>query len=56
MKPSDPLLLANGTLHYWMYPAGKVAISRQLATSWFPQFEHTASKLSGDAGSLCSEV
>ena len=26
MKPSDPLLLANGTLRCGMYPAGKVAI------------------------------
>ena len=27
IKPSDPLLLANGTLRCRMYPAGKVAIS-----------------------------
>ena len=24
MKPSDPLLLADGNLHRWMYPVGKV--------------------------------
>ena len=30
MKPSDPLLLADDTLRYGMYPAGKVAISRHL--------------------------
>ena len=28
MKSSDPLLLADGTLHCGMYPSGKVAISR----------------------------
>ena len=27
MKPSNPLLLADGALHCGMYPAGKVAIS-----------------------------
>jgi hypothetical protein len=32
MKPSDPLLLADGTLRCWMYPTGKVAISQKLAT------------------------
>ena len=39
MKPSDPLLLTDVTLHCGMYPAGKVAISRHLATSWFPQYQ-----------------
>ena len=29
MKPSDPLLLTDDTLCCGMYPAGKVAISRQ---------------------------
>jgi hypothetical protein len=32
MKPSDPLLLADDTLRCAMYLAGKVAISRHLAT------------------------
>ena len=32
MKPSDPLLLADGTLRLGMYPTGKVAISQHLAT------------------------
>ena len=56
MKSSDPLLLADGTLRFGMYPTGKVAISRHLATSWFPQCDHTVSKLSVDASSLCGEV
>ena len=56
MKPSDPLLLAHGTLLCRMYPAGKVAISQHLATPGFPQVDHTVGKLSADAGSLCSEV
>ena len=30
MKPSDPLLLTDDTLHWGMYPAGKIAISRHL--------------------------
>ena len=55
MKSSDPLLLADGTLRCGMYPAGKVAISRHLATPGFPQCDHTVGKLSVDAGSLCSE-
>ena len=45
MKPSDPLLLADGTLCYRMYPAGKVAISRYTATPGFPQCDHTVGKL-----------
>ena len=56
MKLSDPLLLTDGTLRCGMYPAGKVAISRHLATPGFPQSDHTVGKLSADAGSLCSEV
>ena len=56
MKPSDPLLLADGNLRCGMYPAGKVAISQHLAIPGFPQSDHTVSKLSADAGSLCSEV
>ena len=56
MKPSDPLLLDDGTLRCGMYPAGKVAISRHLATPGFPQSDHTVGKLSADAGSLCSEA
>ena len=46
----------NGTLGCGMYPAGKVAISRHLATPGLPQVDHTVGKLSADAGSLCSEV
>ena len=56
MKSSDPLLLADVTLRFGMYPAGKVAISRHLATPGFPQVDHTVGKLSADSGSLCSEV
>jgi hypothetical protein len=52
MKPSDPLLLADGNLHC----AGKVAISQHLAIPGFPQSDHTVGKLSADAGLLCSEV
>ena len=50
MKPDYPLLLADGTLHCGMYPAGKVAISLHLATSGLPQCDHTLGKLSADAG------
>ena len=50
MKPSDPLLLADGTLHCGMYPAGKVAISRHLVTPGFPRCDHTDGKLSANAG------
>ena len=39
IKLSDPLLLANGTLSCQIYPAGKVDISRHLATPGFPQCE-----------------
>ena len=56
MKPSDPLLLADGTLRCGMYPAGKVAISQHLATPGFPQSDYTVGKLSADAASLCSEA
>ena len=56
MKSSDPLLLADDTLHSGMYPAGKVAISLQLATPGFPWCDQTVCKLSADAGSLCSKV
>ena len=56
MKPSDQLLLADGTLRCGMYPAGKVAISQHLANPRFPQSDHTVDKLSADAGSLCSEA
>jgi hypothetical protein len=55
MKPSDPLLLADGTLHFGVYPADKVAISWHLATPGFPQCDHTVGKLSADTGSLCSD-
>ena len=56
MKPSDPLLLADGTLCCGMYPAGKVDISQHLAIPRFPQRDHTVYKLSADAGSVCSEA
>ena len=56
MKPSDPLLLTDGTLRNGMYPAGKVAISQNLATPRFPLCDHTVGKLSADAALLCSEV
>ena len=56
MKPSDPLLLVEGTLRCEMYPAGKVAISWHLATPRFPQYDHTVGKLSADASSLFKEV
>ena len=36
MKPSDPLLLVDGTLHCGMYPTGRVAISRHIATQGSP--------------------
>ena len=56
IKPSEPLLLANGTLRCEMYHAGKVDIYRHLATPWISGCDHTIGKLSADAGSLCSEV
>ena len=56
MKPSDPLLLANVTLHCGMYPAGKVDISQHLAIPWFLQRDHTVGKLSVVAGLLLSEA
>ena len=56
MKPSDPLLLADVTLRCGMYPAGKVDISQHLAIPGFPQSDHTVSKPSVEAGSLCSEA
>ena len=49
MKSSDPLLLADGTLHCGMYPAGKVAISQHLVYPGFPLCDLTAGKLSGVA-------
>ena len=52
MKSSDPLLLVDGNLCCGMYPAGKVAISRHLATIGFSQVDHTVGKLSADAGSV----
>ena len=36
MKPNDPMLLTDGILRYRMYPTGKTAISRHLATPRFP--------------------
>ena len=56
LKPSEPLLLTNGTLRCVMYPKGKVAISRHLSTPGFHKYDHIVGKLSGNAGFLCSEV
>ena len=56
MKPSDPLLLADGNLRCGMYPAGKDAFSQHLAIPEFSQSDHTVSKLSADAGSLWNTV
>ena len=56
MKPSDPLMLADGTLLCGMYPAGKVAISQHLATPKFPQCDYTVGKLIADTSFMCSEV
>jgi hypothetical protein len=56
MKPSDPLLLDNGTLRCGMYPTGKVAFSQHLVIPGFPQCVHTVGKLSAGLGSLCGEV
>jgi hypothetical protein len=56
MKTSDPLLLADVALRCEMYPAGKVDISRHLATPGFPQSDHTVGEPSADADSLCSEA
>ena len=39
-----------------LYPAGKVAILKHLATLGFAKCDHTVSKLSADAGLLCSEI
>ena len=55
-KPHILVLLADDNLCCGMYHEGKVAISGNLATPGFPQCNHTVSKLSADAGSLCSEV
>ena len=54
MKPSDPLLLADVSLHCGMYPAGKVDISQHLAILKFLQSDHTVIKPNGDAGLLAS--
>ena len=56
MKPSDPLLLTDVTLHCGMYPAGKVDISQHIAILGFPQSDNTVGKSSADACSLCSEA
>ena len=54
MKLSNPLLLPMAFLHCGIYPSGKVAISWHLS---FPQrCDHTIGKLSGNTGSLRSEV
>ena len=56
MKPSDPLLLADITLCWGMYPAGKVDIFWHLAIPGFPQSDHNVGKPSMDGGSLFSEA
>ena len=53
IKPSDPILLANVSLHCGMYPAGKVNISRHQAILRFPQSDHNVGNPSSGAGSLC---
>ena len=53
VKPNDLLLLTDVTLRCGMYPAGKVDISRHLAT---PEFPKSVGEPSADAGSLCSEA
>ena len=55
-KQSDPLMLADVSLHCGMYLAGKVDISQHLAIPGFPQSDHTVGKLSVDAGSLWNTV
>ena len=47
MKPSDPLLLADVTLRCGMYPAGKVDISRHLATPRLTSFDSAKSEDNG---------
>ena len=56
MKPSDPLLLTDVALRCRMYPAGKVDISRHLATPGFLQSDHTVGEPCAYAGLLCSEA
>ena len=56
MRPSDPLLLSNVTLHCGLYPAGKVDISQHLAMPRFLQSDHIVGKPIADAGLLCSEA
>ena len=43
-------LCQRRTILHRMYPPGKVAISRHLATPRFPQCDHTVGKLSADTG------
>ena len=56
LQSTDGLLLADVTLCFEMYPAGKVDISRYLAIPKFSQSDHTVGKPSEDTGSLCSEA
>ena len=53
MKPSDLLQLVDVTLHWGMYPEGKVDISQHIAIPGFPQIDHTVSMPNTDTGSLC---
>ena len=39
MKPSDPLLRADDTLHYWMYTAGKMTCSKFCSKIDSPHYE-----------------
>ena len=48
MKSSFSLLLADSTLRYRMYPAGKVAISWHLVIPGLPHCDHTVGNLSVD--------
>ena len=49
IKSSFSLLLVDGTLHWGMYPTGKVAISWHLVTPGFPRCDHIVGKLSANA-------
>ena len=39
-----------------MYPTAQITLSTTSSHPWVPPGDHTVSKLSADAGSLCSEV
>ena len=56
MKPSDPLLLDDVTLHCRMYPESKIDIAQHLAILGFLQSDHIVGEPSADAGLLCEEL